>query len=251
VSNFPFGAYRRRIKLLITADDVVDAGLEDDFHYFTVKLRHDGEKVIEMQGGARRWPWSTCPDAAGPLHSLEGMPLSDRCLAAGDHADPRLNCTHMFDLAGLAVAHAARGGPIETLRQYDVTIPYAAQFGGRHDVKVWRDGELLHEWTLEGRDCIDPPPFSEVQWRGGFLKWADRTFEPEESEPIIVLRRACDIGMGRGMDLDGYETAEDLAPLMRGICYTQQPEQIPVAIRNKNSAKDYDSNPDDLLASWP
>jgi hypothetical protein len=251
MSNHPYGSYRRRIRTVITDDGVVDAGLEDDFHFFTVTLRHDGEHVTAMEGGARRWPWSTCPDAAGPLRSLEGMPLSRRCLAVGDHGDPRLNCTHMFDLAGLAVAHAARGGPIGTERQYDVQIPYAAQFGGEHDVRVWRDGELVHTWTLDGRDCITPPPFSEVPWRGGFLRWADRTFEPEESEPVIVLRRACDIGIGRGMDLDGYDTAEELAPMMRGICYSMQPEQIPVALRNKDSAKDYDSNPDALLANWP
>jgi hypothetical protein len=251
MTNYPFGSYRRRVRTLTTADDVVEAGLEDDFHYFTVTLHHDGEHVTEMVGGARRWPWSTCPDAAGPLRSLEGMPLSPRCLAVGEHADPRLNCTHMFDLAGLAVAHAARGGAVGTARQYDVKIPFAAQFGGEHDVSVWRDGELVHTWTLDGRDCISPPPFSEVQWKGGFLKWADETFPPEESEPVIVLRRACDIGMGRGMDLDGYDTGEELAPMMRGICYSMQPEQISVALRNKNSARDYDDDPDKLLANWP
>ena len=62
------------------------------------------------------------------------MQLSGRCLAVGDWAPPRLNCTHMFDLAGLAVAHAARqaitdiGGGAER-RQYDVEIPFGAQFG--------------------------------------------------------------------------------------------------------------------------
>jgi hypothetical protein len=237
--------------MAVTGDDVVEAGLEDDFHYFTVTLRHDGEHVLDMAGGARRWPWSTCPDAAGPLRSLEGMPLSERCLAVGEHADPRLNCTHMFDLAGLAVAHAARGGPVGTERQYDVKIPYAAQFGGEHDVEVKRDGETVHTWTLDGRSCISPPPFSEVPWRGGFLKWADQTFEPEESEPVIVLRRACDIGMGRGMDLDQYDVATELEPMMSGICYSMQPEQTRVALRNKDSAKDFDSDPDTLLTGWP
>ena len=251
MTNYPFGSYRRRIRMLTTENDVVEAGLEDDFHYFTVTLHHDGERVTQMTGGARRWPWSTCPDAAGPLRSLEGMPLSERCLAVGEHADPRLNCTHMFDLAGLAVAHAARGGGVGATRQYDVKIPFAAQFGGEHDVCVWRDRELLHTWTLDGRDCISPPPFSEVPWKGGFLKWADQAFPPDESEPVIVLRRACDIGMGRGMDLDGYDTGEELAPMMRGICYSMQPEQISVALRNKNSARDYDDDPDKLLADWP
>ena len=248
MTNFPHGSYRRRLRLIITQPDVVEAALEDDFHHFTVTLRHDGSHVVAMEGGAQRWPWSTCPQAAGPLHALEGMPLSPRCLAVGEHANPKLNCTHMFDLAGLAVAHAARGGPVGTARQYDVEIPNGAQFGGEADVRVSRDGELLQTWTLDGRSCVSPPPFSDVPWRGGFLRWADATFEPEESEAVIVLRRACDIGMGRGMDLDQYDTAKPLEPIMLGICFTMQPENIRVALRNKDSVRDFDDNPDALLA---
>jgi len=180
------------------------------------------------------------------------MPLSDRCLAVGAWAPPRLNCTHMFDLAGLAAAHAGRhvaGGADR--RQYDVEIPFGAQFGGEHEVKVWRDRELAHTWTLDGRRCVAPAPFSEVTWRGGFLHWADETFAPEESEPVIVLRRACDIGMGRGMDLDGFDRAEELRDEQGGICYTMQPAQMPVSLRMKGSARDWDDHPDDLLAHGP
>ncbi len=212
MSRFPYGSYRRRIRVVATSADVVEGGLEDDFHHFTVHLRHDGERVVVAEAGSFRWPWSTCPGAAEPLRALAGMPLSDRCLAVGDWTDPRLNCTHMFDLAGLAVAQAARTarGTADAMRQYDLEIPFGAQWGGERDVRVWRNGQLLHTWTLDGRRCVSPPPFSERPWRGGFLKWADATFPPEESESIIVLRRACDIGMGRGMDLDGYDCADEL-----------------------------------------
>jgi hypothetical protein len=251
MTNFPFGSYRRRIRMVITEHGVVEAALEDDFHHFTVTLRYDDGVVTSVEGGAERWPWSTCPAAAGPLHALEGMPLSLRCLAVGEHANPRLNCTHMFDLAGLGVAHAARGGEVRTTRQYDVEIPYGAQLGGPIDVRVWRDGELLHTWTLDGRSCVSPPPFSEVPWRGGFLRWADSAFEPEESEPVIVLRRACDIGMGRGMDLDQYDRAAELQPIMLGICFTMQPENIRVAWREKDSSRDFDERTDALLDDGP
>ena len=118
-------------------------------------------------------------------------------------------------------------------------------------MRIWRDGELVHTWTLEGRTCARPSPFSDVRWRGGFLHWADETFVPEESEPVIVLRRACDIGMGRGMDLDGFERAEELRDEQGGICYTMQPEQIGVSLRMKGSARDWDAHPDDLLAGGP
>ena len=69
------------------------------FDYFKVTLHHDGERVVEVGSEALRWPWTTCPDAGVPLRALAGMPLSPRCLAAGDWAPPRMNCTHLFDLA--------------------------------------------------------------------------------------------------------------------------------------------------------
>jgi hypothetical protein len=179
------------------------------------------------------------------------MELSPRCLAVGAVADAKQNCTHMFDLTGLAVAHAARGGPVGTTRQYDLEIPAAAQAGSPTCVRGWRDGELVHEWTLEGRRCVAPEPFASAPWRGGFLKWADETFDPDASEPAIVLRRACDIGMGRGMDLDAVDRAQEMEPVMLGVCYTMQPTQIRVALRNKGTVRDFDTEPERLLADGP
>lgn len=247
MTRFPNGAYRRRIRLVAAAPERVEGGLEDDFHHFEVTLRHDAERVVSVDARAVRWPWSTCPGAAEPLHAIEGIRLSPRCLAIGTVTDPRLHCTHMFDLAGLCVAHAARGGGPGTTRQYDVEVPYAAQLGGEIDVQLWRDGEPALTWTLDGRRCTAPPPYAEVRWQGGFLRWADDTLAPDDAEAAIVLRRACDIGMGRGMDLDAIERADELAPLMRGVCYTMQPDQIRVALRNHGTIRDFDRDPDALL----
>jgi hypothetical protein len=237
--------------MLVVAPTVVEAGLEDDFHHFTARLEHDGALVTSVDARAHRWPWTTCPDAAGPLHALEGMELSPRCLAVGTHADPKQNCTHMFDLAGLAVAHAARGGPVGTTRQYDIEIPAAAQSGSPTKVRCWRDEQLVHEWTLEGRSCVSPEPFAGAPWRGGFLRWADETLDVDLAESAIVLRRACDIGMGRGMDLDAVDRADEMEALMLGVCYTMQPPQIRVALRNKGTVRDFDADPEEMLAEGP
>ena len=86
-------------------------------------------------------------------------------------ADPHWQCTHQFDLAGLAVAHATRD---DEQRQYDIEVPPATSpaVGGRC---AWRDGELLLEWTITyGGGLTAPSPFTEAPWRGGFIKWADR-----------------------------------------------------------------------------
>ncbi len=244
------GPYRRRIRLVATAPDTVEAALEDDFHHFEVTLRHDRARVTDVEARSVRWPWSTCPAAAGPLRELIGMPLSSRCLAVGDHADPHANCTHMFDLAGLAVAHAYRGSPTYAVarRQYDAEVPYGPVAGPPREVRLLRDGTPALTWILEGRGIVEPPEFAGAPWVGGFFRWADRTLPVEEAEAAIVLRRACEIGMGRGMDLDAVDRADELADLMRGVCFTMQPAVIGTALRNKGTIRDFSDSPDELLA---
>lgn len=244
MTAFTDGPYRRRIRLVRTEPGVVEAALEDDFHHFALTLRHDGERVVEIAGRAIRWPWSTCAAAVVPLRQLEGMPLSPRCTAVATGADPRANCTHLFDLAGLAVAHAARN--IEA-RQYDAEIPRPVDRRSR--VRLWRDGELGLVWELVDGAVVDAPPYSDVPWNGGFMRWAEATFGADDAEAAIVLRRACTIGSGRGMDLDVYDRAGDLEPIMSGICFTMQPGRMHESLRVKGSVRDFAARPDALLAS--
>jgi hypothetical protein len=244
MTAFTEGPYRRRIRLLSVSPGVVEAGLEDDFHHFALTLRHDGAHVLEVAGRSVRWPWTTCADAVVPLRQLEGMELSPRCTAVAGAADPRANCTHLFDLAGLAVAHAARG---TARRQYDAEIPRLVD--GRSRVQLSRDGEPLLQWQLVNGAVVDAPPYSDVPWTGGFMKWADSTLDPETAEAAIVLRRACTIGSGRGMDLDLYDRADDVGHGMATICFTMQPGRSQVALRMKGSVRDFAARPETLLSS--
>jgi hypothetical protein len=247
----PATPYRRRIRLVKIDATTVWGGLEDDFHHFEVTLHHDGTHVTGLEMHAARWPWSTCPDAGRPLQALVGMELSDRCVAVAEVTDPRMNCTHQFDLAGLCVTHAARG---TDQRQYDVELPAPHEW--TVTPRLWIDGELNLEWTLavgktRTRSLIAPEPFTEAPWRGGFMKWADATFPPEEAEAAIVLRRSCDIGMGRGMPLEAIPVALELGEIMSGVCYSMQPEVMPVAFRNLGSIRDFGEHPDALLQGAP
>jgi hypothetical protein len=247
----PEGSYRRRIRLVRRDPDTVWGGLEDDFHHFEVTLTHDDTHVTGIAMHAVRWPWSTCPAAGEQLQALVGMELSDRSTAVAAVTDPRMNCTHQFDLAGLCVSHAVRDA--ET-RQYDVELP--PPVGNVVTPRLWRDGELTLEWQLavdatRTRELVSPLPFTDAPWRGGFMKWADANLPPEEAEAAIVLRRSCDIGMGRGMDLEAIPVALDLAEIMTGICYSMQPDVMPVAFRNRGSIRDFGERPDDLLRDAP
>ena len=252
--HFPFGSYRRRIRLVATSPTVVDAGMEDDLHYFTVRLEHDGEHVRRVTAEAVRQPWSTCHEAAEPLHVIEGMALSASCLAAGARTDATHHCTHMFDLSGLAVAHAwrvAAGGAAR--RQYDMSMPYVPlEESARRPraITLLRDGDAVLTYTVAGLKVVGPEPFAAADTRDGFFRWAETNFAPDDAEAAIVLKRASLIGLSRGLDLDRYETIAEM-PGVAPVCWTQQPERAPVAFRVKGMIRDHDPAPDSMLGSGP
>ena len=248
--TYPSGAYRRRIRMTASVamsnNSDVTAELEDDFHHFRVTVTHDGARVTGVRGEGVRFPWSTCPLAAGQLEPLVGMPLSVRSTAVGDVVSARDNCTHMFDLAGLAVAHAARGGG---RREYDVVV--SDPVDDRRQATLARDGEPLLDWLVDRHTILDPAPFAGQALRGGFLAWAEAAIEPDTAEAAIVLRRACHIAHGRVQDLDVYDDAGPLLPIMSGACFTFQPERAPVARRMKGTIRDFTDSPDGLLEPQP
>jgi Protein of unknown function (DUF2889) len=243
--------YRRRILIRATAPGEVVADLEDDFHHFVVTLRHDGHLVESVDAQSIRWPWSTCPGAAEPLRALAGAPLTLRWTHAARWTNPALNCTHQFDSAAHAITHAKRvtDGIGSEVRQYDVEIA-ALLARGEEPARnrLWVDGRLALQWSMQpAREPLDlPPELAAAPWRGGFLRWADEHLEPDAAERACVLRRACDIGMGRGMALDDVPVASELPGTMRGVCHSLQPEIAPVAFRNVGSIRDFASDPDAL-----
>jgi hypothetical protein len=247
--TYPSGRYRRRIRMTASSQlqpGEVVAELEDDFHHFRVTLAHDGARVTGVRAVGVRFPWSMCPLAADQLEPLVGMPLSIRSTAVGDVVSARDNCTHMFDLSGLAVAHAARGGG---RRQYDVIV--ADPVDGRRRATLDRDGEPLLAWVVDRHTILEPSPFAGQALRGGFLAWAEAMLEPDAAEAAIVLRRACHIAHGRVQDLDVYDDAAPLLPIMSGACFTFQPERAPVARRMKGTIRDFSDAPERLLEPHP
>ena len=97
-------------------------------------------------------------------------------------------------------------------------------------------------WTDPKQNCTHQ--FDAAPWKGGFMRWADATLEEDAAECAITLRRACDIGMGRNMDLDAVPVAKELPPMMGGICHTMQPGIIEVALRNVGSIRDFSAHPE-------
>ncbi len=236
--------YRRRISITTVEPGVVVSDLEDDFHHFVITLRHDGRRVESVQADSQRWPWSTCPAAAEPLRKLADMPLERRFTAAGAWTDPKQNCTHQFDAACYAITHAAAG---RDRRVYDIEVPARDPQTGATRVRLWVDETPDLVWDIDWYGLVAPEArFAPAPWKGGFMRWADSTLDVEQAERAITLRRGCDIGMGRGMDLDAIPVAARLPRNMAGVCYTMQPGIVEVALRNVGSIRDFAAHPERL-----
>ncbi len=227
------GGYRRRIELVTVSPGLVRGEMEDDFHHFRVSIAHAGGKVTALDGTAVRHPWTTCPDALGPLRDLVGAPVTTDATGHHGHGDPRSSCTHWFDLAGLAIAQAGAG---REHRRYDMAVPDRGE-GGRTTAHLSRDGTPLLDWTVDAQTILDPAPFTDRPMGRGFLAWANATFDLETAEAVIALRRACRISLGRLMDLDDYDRADEVGHGMTDTCHTFSTGVMASALRIKGSSR--------------
>jgi hypothetical protein len=222
------GAYRRAITLEAVDATSATGALEDDFHHFVVRLRHDGAVVTALESDAVRQPWTTCDGAGARLDHLVGMPLDARSTAVAEHDDPHAHCTHVFDLTGLVVAHAwrhTRGGAAR--RRYDVVVP-DRDADDRTTMQLDRDGEPFVRWDVDRERILGPDPWTGVPLRGGFLRWAESTLEPDLAEAAIVARRGTFISQGREHPYETGVGALDSGQ-RPGVCHSFQPAQITIA----------------------
>jgi hypothetical protein len=234
----------RRAYALVGGEGRVVADMEDDFHRFRVTLEHDGVRVTRVVGEALRFPWTECPGAAAVLERLSGMALTTRPTAAGLHSDPRAHCTHLFDTAALAVAHAAAG---RLRRRYDVEVPDRVE--GRTRARLRRDGEPLLDWEVEHTRVVAPEPFADLPLRGrDFLRFVEHELDPDLGEAALVLRRACFISAGRARDLDAAPNAGVYLPLAANTCHSFTPGIAERALRVQGTTREFTHRPEVLLA---
>lgn len=227
--------FRRRVEIISTdgaEGGEVRAALEDDFHHFRVNLHHQHGLLTRITGEALRFPYSACPAAIEPLNALLGMDLSPIAHSVTRQTDARHQCTHLLDLAGLAVAAALRPAQV---RRYDIQVPLRLE--GRTRATLQLNGEPLLEWQVHGAIIEGPAPFTGVNIREGMARWALNTLSPELSEAALLLRRCTMISIGKTHDLDRQIHASST-----DRCYSQQTQRAPAAMRMKGSTWDIESN---------
>jgi hypothetical protein len=241
--NYGKGIFRRRI-LLTGTDNLVVAQLEDCNHGFKLKLSHNNEKVTALEAQALRYPLSTCSMAVEPLQSIVGCPLSPTSNVLAGYAKAKSNCTHLFDLAALAISHALRG---QSTRQYDVEVPDAVT--GDKMISVKRDQQLIHQWTVNEHIIQTPKSLAGNPVMKGFYQWASQTFSGEDWEAVQVLQRGYFVSRARAVDLDGSAGKSAVNDTyMLGMCYSYSPGVVENAIRSTQSVRDFSHCPEQLLA---
>ena len=234
--------FRRRVGILSTGSATggeVRACLEDDFHHFRVRVAHADGKVQQIAGCAVRHPYSSCPLAANQLALLTNAPLNGLAQSVMRVTDASQQCTHLMELAGLAIAAAARR---ISLRWYDIEVP--RRVAGRTHATLDRDGAPMLAWELLDTTITGPAPYQGVSLRKGMAAWALTNLTAEESEAALVLRRCALISLGRAMNLDAQVHAQPT-----GRCYVQQPGRAAAGLRIVGSIIDFSDSAEDLCAT--
>lgn len=212
----------RRVIALKGAPGQVRARITDNVHDFGVVVRHDGCRVTDIEGSAFRVPWITCPAATGRLRTLIGTPLQ-----RGDGPAPAFDkaqqCTHLLDLAKIAIAFA----PAIGRRRYDVRVERVGGDGA--DARVEVDGRLGLQWTV-GADRVVRDGLFAGHLTTGPARWPrDAPRDWETIEAVMLLRRGLLVYFGRRRT--GGTRHAALLPHMAGACFSFQPERVAAARR--------------------
>lgn len=240
--NYGTGVFRRRIRLTGTAG-CVEAGLEDDFHAFTMTLHHDGSRVKSVSGEALRFPSHTCREAPGLLQSFAGRLLTADHTQFRDYEDPTRHCTHLHDLLWLAAAQALR--PSST-RQYDVAVPDLQD--GVTTAEVTFDDTVAHRWTTDLLTIRAPENLAGSPLQKGFSRWASGRFAGDLLAAAFVLQMGIFVARGRRHDVETWRrNFTGVAAGTPAVCHTFQPD---VRLRYRPGLgllRDFSAVPDRLL----
>ena len=217
------------------------AGIEDEMHHYHVTIGHDGALVAAIDAVDVRVPWATCSGSLAQLDALVGTPLTRSIPEVLARTDPSAHCTHLLDLTALAIAHASSRRPD---RQLDAEVPdwTAPPFTARLLV----DGEVALDWTLDATYTITDGFPDGVSVKGGFTRWCATHLDPDTAEAATVLQRAVWMAPARQLDLESFPDVA-ASGIGMGVCWSTQPGQVEVAVRNRGTLRDYGPSSDGML----
>jgi hypothetical protein len=227
--------YRRAVEVAVEGGNLATAEMEDDHHHFRVEMESEDGRIVRVRGTAIRNPWTLCALAADELQRLVGAPITPDPTAVLAYANIRHQCTHMFDLAGLAVAALGRAMP--AFRRYEMTVAQMAE-------NLWQ-AELLRSdgyalgWMVRLGEIAAPSELEGKSLKAPFAEWASAYFDSDGFEAALVLRRSIFVGKFRHKhDLDLRANAGEGSNNI-GACFVMQPERAGHAARNKGATTSF------------
>lgn len=241
--NYGSGCFRRRIQLRGQPGRVI-AELEDNCHGFRATLHHNGTELTALETETLRTPFNTCASATHPIQALVGIAIGSDPRQINESVNPFSNCTHLFDLCALAIAHAARG---ECTRTYDVSVDDEVGEEAANAV-VSRDGvEILRFKTREWQ-LMDPPEVRGKPLLRGFAAWANDFYKGDEREAAFVLQKGYFVSSSRRIDLASLEGTRATDSLhVPNVCHSYSDAIIGDAVRLPDTVRDFTDCPEQLL----
>ncbi|HEY6130869.1 MAG TPA: hypothetical protein VIV27_02565 [Halioglobus sp.] len=194
----------------------VRSAVEDDFHCMRVTLHHDKTTANSVKADLVRAPWSTCPGAVAKCETtFTGIALAD----FPAQKVKSTNCTHLYDLALLAAAHALDDTPLVYV--VFVSDPIA----GERSAQLCRNGKPVLAWSDENYRITGPAELAGMKLNA-MRTWIE-SLDPVQQEAARILSWVSLIAHGRTIPMDKQSDASRMPP----SCYTFQPEQASRAVR--------------------
>lgn len=236
------GAFRRALRLRVAADRI-RVELEDANHAFCLELAHDGQRITEVAAETLRHPFVTCAEATGPLRRLVSVPLDVDASRLRNGFPQAENCTHLHDMALLALAHAREVG---LQRLYEVTV--LDERAGAVEASIARDGTTVHAWTVRHHAIAAPEAHAGRPMMRGFYSWVAQSYSGPALEAAIALQRGYFVAQSRRYrSWPAADFPAKVNNMPDGTCYSYNHPTVDRALRIEGAVWDLTDRRDHLL----
>ena len=216
--------------------DRLSAALLDDFHTMDIALTLAGDTIVEVAAHMDRFPRTTCPGAVGTLQAaLRGRRIDDRS-AQIRGVDRGEQCTHLIDLAAVALSWGGRDGATQII-EVALTDRDAEH---RQNLHMTVDGVPALACEFQDETILAPEAHRGRKLFGGFARWVDETFTRAEGRLWLVAQISVFVGTGRAYIVDSPVPRRSSAePARRGACFSYSGEAFDTAFDNIGYVRDH------------